>query len=137
MSQITVKTTVKAPLKTVWDAWTNPEHITQWAFASADWQAPHAENDLKTGGKFKTRMEAKDGSAGFDFTGTYTKVDDQQTIEYTMDDGRAVSIKFEENPEGVAITQTFDPENQNPEEMQRQGWQAILNNFKSYVENLS
>lgn len=131
---ITIKTTINASLATVWECWTTPEHITHWACASDDWEAPEAENDLRLGGVFRTRMSAKDGSASFDFGGTYTRVDKCAHIGYTMDDDRKVSIDFVETPGGVHIEQTFDPENENPEDMQRAGWQAILDNFKAYVE---
>lgn len=117
----------------------------QWAFASDDWEAPAAENDLRVGGTFKTIMAAKDGSESFDFTGTYTVVNEHQRIEYDMSEpssnepskgrsGRHVKIEFSETSDGVKITETFDPENENPEEVQRSGWQAILDNFKRYVE---
>ncbi len=136
---ITVSTIVHAPLGTVWDSWTNPTHITRWAFASADWEAPYAENDVRVGGRFLTRMAAKDKSFGFDLTGTYTTVDQPTRIEYTMDgeDQRQVQVVFIEREDGtVHITETFDPENQNPAEMQRAGWQAILDNFKKYTEKI-
>lgn len=132
---ITIQTTINAPIEKVWECWNKPEHITKWAFASDTWEAPRAENDLRTGGKFTTVMAAKDGSASFDFGGTYTDVQEHKLIEYTMGDGRHVKALFEEIPEGVHITQTFDPESQNSEEMQRSGWQAILDNFKKYVES--
>lgn len=132
---ITVQTIVNAPLEKVWERWNMPEHITLWAFASDDWEASSAENDLSVGGKFKTRMQAKDGSARFDFTGTYTAVKEHELIEYNMDDGRHVKVEFENTPDGVKVTETFDPENENPLEMQRAGWQAILNNFRKYVES--
>lgn len=125
---------VKAPIEKVWETWTQPEHITKWAFASSDWEAPRAENDLRTGGKFLTRMQAKDGSSGFDFGGIYTNVEPHKKIEYVMGDGRRVSVDFAETAGGVQITQSFDPESENSEEMQRAGWQAILDNFKSYTE---
>jgi len=134
---ITVQTVVNAPLEKVWKAWTEPEHIVQWAFAQDDWEAPSAENDVRTGGKFKTVMAAKDKSVSFDFTGTYTNVDGHEVIEYDMDDGRHVSIRFEEVPEGVKITETFEMENENSEEKQRSGWQAILENFKKHAESMS
>lgn len=121
-------------MEKVWEFWNQPEHIMNWAFASDDWEAPAAENDLQVGGKFVTTMAAKDKSVSFDFSGVYTKVDNHESIEYSMDDGRKVSVKFETVPEGTKITETFDPENENPEEMQRAGWQAILDNFKKYVE---
>ncbi len=135
MQPITVKITIKAPIEKIWQYWTVPEHIMQWAFASADWHAPAATNDIKTGGKFVTTMAAKDGSASFDFTGTYTNVEEFKKIEYIMEDGRKVSIDFIPENEGYSIVETFDPENQNPIEMQQAGWQAILDNFKSHVMN--
>src|SRR5687767_10444287 len=107
---ITIGTTVKAPIERVWEYWNGPEHIVEWAFASDDWEAPHAENDLEIGGKFKTVMKAKDGSAGFDFVGIYSDVQEHNLIEYDMDDGRHVRIVFEETPAGVRIIETFDPE---------------------------
>jgi uncharacterized protein YndB with AHSA1/START domain len=136
MNAITIETVVRAPLEKVWEYWSNPEHVTKWAFASDDWEAPTAENDLRTGGKFSTLMAAKDKSAQFDFSGVYTAVKEKNLIEYDMDgDMRHVKIEFTETPEGIKITQTFDPEQENPIEMQREGWQAILNNFKTYVES--
>lgn len=129
-----VETTIKAPLFKVWEYWNKPEHITKWAFASDDWEAPAAENDVRTGGKFKTVMAAKDKSASFDFTGTYTLVKENEIIEYDMDDGRHVKTEFKETPDGIKIIETFDPESENPLEMQKNGWQAILDNFKKYVE---
>lgn len=131
---ITVQTKVHAPIAKVWDYWSNPKYITNWCFALDTWHAPRAENDLKVGGKFTTTMAAKDGSMSFDFGGTYTKVDHHKAIEYTMGDGRKVSITFAAHGNEVEITESFDPEKQNPEEMQRQGWQAILDNFKKYTE---
>lgn len=135
MNPITIDTTVLAPIEKVWAYWTEPEHIMQWACASDDWEAPRAENDLQQGGKFITTMAAKDGSESFDFEGEYTLVTEHKLIEYTMSDGRHVTVLFETTPEGVKITQTFDPENENPEEIQRDGWQSILNNFKKQVES--
>jgi len=134
-SPITVETIVHAPLERVWEAWNEPEHIVKWAFASDDWEAPAAENDIRTGGKFKTVMAAKDKSASFDFAGVYTNVKEYELIEYDMDDGRKVKVVFTETPEGVKIIETFDPENENSFETQRSGWQAILNNFKKYTES--
>ena len=133
---ITVEATVKAPVEKVWNCWIEPRHITKWCQASDDWHAPHAENDLRTGGKFKTTMAAKDKSQSFDFTGVYTVVREHETIEYDMSDGRHVKIDFLEIPEGVKVIETFDPESQNPEEKQQSGWQAILDNFKKYTESL-
>lgn len=131
---ITVQATVKNTIDKVWEFWNKPEHITKWAFASPDWHAPKAENDLREGGKFTTTMAAKDGSMSFDFWGEYTLVKENQAINYTMGDGRKAEIIFKEIPEGVEIIESFDPETQNPEEMQRGGWQAILDNFKNYAE---
>jgi len=131
---ITVQVLVNAPIEKVWTSWNEPQHIVGWAFASDDWEARAPENDLRTGGSFKTTMAAKDNSASFDFTGTYTNVKVNERIEYVMDDGRTVRVEFRETPTGVEITETFDPESENAEEVQRSGWQAILNNFKKYVE---
>lgn len=132
---ITVETTVNAPIQTVWNCWTTPEHLMQWNNASDDWHTTSATNDLRDGGSFTARMEAKDGSAGFDFGGTYTKVVDQQEIGYTMGDGRTVSVRFEERDGGTRVTETFDPENMHPADFQKQGWQAILDNFKKHTES--
>ena len=132
---ITVSTTVNAPVEKVWNYWSAPEHITKWCQASDDWHAPFAQNDLQEGGKFVTTMAAKDGSFSFDFGGVYTKLEENKTIEYTMDDGRKVSVQFTDNGGTTAITETFDPEETNSVEMQRSGWQAILDNFKKYTES--
>jgi uncharacterized protein YndB with AHSA1/START domain len=132
--KITVQNTVNAPIAKVWKLWNGPEHITQWAHASDDWHAPYADNDPRTGGKFKTTMAAKDGSFSFDFEGEYTTVEDHKLIEYAIADGREVQITFEGLGDSTKITETFDPETINPIEMQRGGWQAILDNFKKYVE---
>ncbi|MDQ1142329.1 SRPBCC family protein [Pedobacter agri] len=131
---ITVEATINEPVEKVWQYWAAPEHITKWTFASSDWHAPYAENDLQTGGKFKTRMEAKDGSFGFDFEGTYSEVKTHELIAYGLEDGRQVKITFEEVDGKTKLTETFDPENQNPLEMQKSGWQSILDNFKKYTE---
>lgn len=133
---ITVEATVNAPIEKIWESWTKPEHITQWCNASDDWHAPYADNDLRTGGKFKTTMAAKDGSFSFDFGGTYTDVKGNRLMAYTMDDGRKVSVTFETSNGVTHITETFEPETINPMEMQQGGWQAILNSFKKYTENL-
>ncbi|MEO8532214.1 MAG: SRPBCC family protein [Flavobacterium sp.] len=132
---ITVQSTINASINKVWQFWTLPEHITKWSFASPDWHTPYAENDLSEGGKFKSTMAAKDGSMSFDFEGEYTLVKQNEAIEYIMADGRTVEISFKETPNGVEIVESFDPETENPEEMQRGGWQAILDNFKKYVES--
>jgi uncharacterized protein YndB with AHSA1/START domain len=131
---ITVKSTINASIDKVWELWTLPEHITKWAFASSDWHSPYAENDLQEGGKFSTTMAAKDGSMSFDFGGKYTLVKQNEAIQYVMGDGRKAEITFTATPDGVEIVQSFDPETENPEEMQRGGWQAILDNFKNYAE---
>lgn len=131
--KITVETFVPVPMDLVWKCWTGPEHITQWANASDDWHAPVAQNDLRVGGAFNTRMEAKDGSKGFNFEGTYTAVEINKRIDYTMLDGRKVEIQFMEENNGCKIVQTFDSEDENFIEMQKDGWQSILNNFKQYV----
>jgi uncharacterized protein YndB with AHSA1/START domain len=133
---ITVQNNINAPIETVWECWTNPEHITKWNNASDDWHTPYAENDLRTGGRFKSTMASKDGTMSFDFEGEYTLVEQNEAIEYVMADGRKVEISFAATPSGVAVIESFDPETENSEEMQRGGWQAILNNFKKYVESL-
>lgn len=134
---VTIGVLVHAPLEQVWKCWSEPEHIMEWAHASDDWECPTASNDLRDGGRFSSVFAAKDGSTSFDFAGTYTAVTPHSYIAYTMDDGRTVETAFEETVEGVQITQTFEIENENPEEMQRSGWQAILNNFKAHTESLS
>jgi len=134
-AKINVETTISASTKKVWDFWTNTDHITKWNFASDDWHCPRAENDLKRGGKLKSRMEAKDGSVGFDFEAIYDEVIDQKKISYTMLDNRQATTIFEQVGDKTKVTTTFDPENQNPVDMQKNGWQAILNNFKTYVES--
>jgi uncharacterized protein YndB with AHSA1/START domain len=135
MEQITVKNSVGASSEKVWDLWTNPEHIVQWNSPSPDWHSPKAENDIRPGGQFNIRMEARDGSFGFDFEGTYDEVIPHKRIAYTMGDGRKVETTFMEEGSETGIVTTFDPENQNPIEMQREGWQSILDNFKAYAEN--
>lgn len=134
--KIAVETTVNAPISKVWESWNKPEYIEKWAFAADDWEASNASNDLKVGGMFKTTMSAKDKSASFDFGGVYTAVDENKLIEFDMTDKRHVKITFSETPEGVKIVETFDPEDQNSEDKQRSGWQAILDNFKKYTESI-
>ena len=131
---ITVEATVNAPVEKVWKYWNEPAHITQWCSASDDWHAPHSENDLRKDGKFKTTMAAKDGSVSFDFEGVYTKVEPNKAIEYTMSDGRKVKIAFSAEGNATHVTETFEAESENPIDMQRAGWQAILNNFKAHTE---
>lgn len=133
-TSITVEAAVNAPLEKVWQFWTLPEHIVKWNNASDDWHTPFAENDPRTGGKFLSRMEAKDGSFGFDFGGVYDEVVINKKIEYTMADGRKVTITFTQNGDECKVSETFDAEETNSVEMQRTGWQAILDNFKKYVE---
>jgi uncharacterized protein YndB with AHSA1/START domain len=133
-TRITVESSVKAPVDKVWSYWNKPEHITKWCTATPEWHTPTAENDLRTGGKFSSRMEAKDGSMGFDFGGVYDNVKTNERIEYTMGDGRKVDIHFSEKNGVTHVKETFEAEEQNPVEMQRGGWQAILDNFKNYTE---
>ncbi|MNS27651.1 hypothetical protein D3C72_596040 [compost metagenome] len=133
---ITVETTVHSPIEKVWEYWTEPQHITRWNNASEDWHVPKAENDLKVGGTFLTRMEAKDGSFGFDFSGVYDDVRINEFISYTIGDGRKVTITFISQENGTKVIETFDAETTNSVEMQKAGWQAILDNFKKYSENL-
>ncbi len=132
--KITVEVFVSTPREKAWQYWTAPEHIVKWNFASDDWSAPRAENDLRVGGKFKYRMEAKDGSAGFDFEGTYTAVEEYEKIEYVLADERRVVVELREQEGGCKITETFDAEGENSLELQKAGWQAILDNFKKCVE---
>ncbi len=134
MAPITIETLVNAPVTQVWDYWTSPEHIVHWNNASDDWHTPRATNDLRDGGSFVFRMEAKDGSVGFDLGGVYTKVEHLKRIEYTLGDDRKVRTTFDEMNGKTHITECFEPESENPEEMQRQGWQAILDHFKKYAE---
>ena len=131
--KITVETLVAAPLAEVWRAYSAPEDIKQWNAASDDWHTPSSSVDFRVGGVFSSRMEAKDGSAGFDFAGTYTKIIDQTVIEYAFGE-RTAHIEFSEVSGGVKVAITFDGEAMNSEERQRQGWQAILDNFKRHVE---
>lgn len=131
---ITVETIVHSPIESVWKYWTEPKHITQWSFASDDWHTPFAENDLRAGGKFVSRMEAKDGSMGFDFGGVYDEVSINESISYTLGDGRKVSITFVGQDNDTKIIESFEAEETNAIEMQQAGWQAILDNFKKYVE---
>ena len=135
--KISVETTVQAPVEEVWKYWTEPKHITNWNAASDDWHTPFAENDLRTGGKFLSRMEAKDGSLGFDFGGIYDDVKLYEVIAYTMGDGRKVKITFKGQENETKVIETFDAETEAPIEVQQQGWQAILNNFKKYAEQIT
>ncbi len=130
---ITIQTIVKTPIEKVWEYWTETKHISNWA-ASGEWEASAKSNDLRVGGTFNTRMQAKDGSAGFDFVGEYTTVVPHERIEYTMDDDRKVKVVFEKVSEGVKIVESFEAEKENSEEVQKEGWQGILDNFKKYAE---
>ena len=133
-SNITVEAVINAPVEVVWHYWTEPEHITQWNYASDEWHSPKAENDLTVGGKFVYRMEAKDQSFGFDFSGCYDAVEPNKQINYTMDDGRKAEISFINQDDATKMIETFEAETENPIELQKGGWQAILDNFKKYVE---
>jgi uncharacterized protein YndB with AHSA1/START domain len=132
--KITVETKIAAPVDRVWRAWNTPEDIKQWNAASDDWHTTKSAVDLRVGGTFSSRMEAKDGSMGFDFAGTYTKVVEHQLIESNFG-GRSLQVEFLATPGGVTVRETFEPETTFPLEQQRQGWQAILNNFKHHVES--
>jgi len=134
---IHIETEINAPLKTVWDYYNNLESITKWNQASPDWHCPLSSNDLRIGGRFKNRMEAKDGSFGFDFEGEYLDVIPNQKIVYKMDDDRRVFINFQHQSNKTTIIIDFEAENMNSVEMQKEGWQAILNSFKSFVEHTS
>lgn len=133
-TNISINTVINATLQKVWELWTRPEHIIQWNNASQDWHTTRVENDLREGGKFSFRMEAKDGSMGFDFSGAYKEIITLKHISYILDDERKVSVDFETSGTQTKITQIFETETVNPTEMQKNGWQAILNNFKNYTE---
>jgi uncharacterized protein YndB with AHSA1/START domain len=131
---ITIETTINAPVEKVWNYWTSPEQIVKWNSPSPDWHTTKSENDVRNGGKFSSRMEAKDGSFGFDFGGTHDEVKTNERIASTLGDGRKMSVIFKSEGNTTHVTETFDPENQNPVEFQKAGWQAILDNFKKHVE---
>jgi uncharacterized protein YndB with AHSA1/START domain len=133
-TRITISTQFSKPVAHVWKIWTEPEHITQWNAASDDWHCPKANNDLRSGGSFSSTMAARDGSFSFDFAGVYDDVQLHKRIAYTMSDGRSCEILFEEREGGTRVTESFDAESQNPVEMQRSGWQAILDRFKAHAE---
>ena len=134
-TKITIHATISAGIQKVWNYYTQPEHITKWNFASPDWHCPSASNDMRIGGKYTSRMEAKDGSFGFEFEATYIEITENQKFVYVMPDGREVSVSINEDNHLTNITVCFDAETENSVELQREGWQAILNNFKNYVEN--
>lgn len=131
--KITIETVISADKAKVWDYYTNPKHIVNWNFASDDWCCPKAENDLKIGGVYNARMEAKDGSFGFDFKAIYSVIKPFDLFSYNFEN-RVITVNFEALSNGTKVTIAFDPETQNSIEMQRNGWQAILNNFKKYTE---
>ncbi len=134
---IVIETVIDRPVSAVWFAWTQPEHITQWNFASDDWACPTATNDLRDGGSFSYRMAAKDGSVAFDFGGVYTNVIEHQRIESTLGDGRLMRVSFEETADGkTRIVEAFEPEGTNPVELQRAGWSAILEHFRKHAESV-
>ncbi len=134
MEPITVQNTIEAPIEIVWEYWTNPEHVKNWNFASNDWHCARATNDFKVGGEFHYIMAAKDGSVEFDFCGTFTNIFMYQAIQIFLEDGREVNLHFTKEGDTTKLIETFEPEEVNSIELQKQGWQAILNNFKSYVE---
>ncbi len=135
MTPIAIQTTVQKPIELVWKKWTNPSDVMQWNHASDDWHCPSATNDLRVGGEFHYIMAARDGSVEFDFNGVYTEILPLQKIAYTIEGGRKVVVLFEKiSDTETQIIETFDPEDENPIEMQTAGWQAILDNFKQYVE---
>lgn len=136
MEKITVQTKVKKDANSTWIIWTNPEHICGWNFASPDWHCPKAINDLRPGGRFSWRMEAKDGSMGFDYCGSYVSIKPKQQITAQLDDGRLVEVNFQENNGETTLTETFVPDKEVDPPQQKAGWQAILNNFKKYAESI-
>ena len=134
MAYITIETTINAPIAQVWETWTSPEHIQHWNFASPDWHCPKATSDLKVGGEFHYEMAAKDGSFSFDFWGTFQEIEEGKMIASVLGDGRNMQVTFEATEAETKVVEQFEPESQNPEEMQKAGWQMILDNFKSYAE---
>lgn len=133
--KITVNTSVNSPISKVWELWNGPEHIVKWNTATDEWHTPRASNDLKKGGKLIARMEAKDGSMGFDFEGTYDEIVPNELIRYKIADGREVSVSFSSEGNVTNISETFEAEETNSLEMQKNGWQAIMDNFKKYAES--
>ncbi len=132
--EISIETTIEAPLVEVWSAWITPKDITNWNFPTDDWSCPAAKIDFTVGGKFSYRMEAKDGSMGFDFDGTFTAIEPHKRIKFVLADDRKVKVFFEETEQGIRVVEMFEVEDENSAELQRQGWQSILNNFKKHVE---
>ena len=134
MNMITVNASIQAPITKVWEYWTNPEHVKNWNFAASDWHCPEATNNLEVGGEFHYTMSAKDNSFSFDFWGTYQEIIDQKYLSILIGDGRQMKVSFESTSEVTKVIEEFEPEKVNTEEMQRAGWQMILDNFKKYVE---
>lgn len=134
--KVKISSTINADIKTVWNAWNSAEHMVNWNFASDDWNCPKATIDLKVGGIMNSRMEAKDGSFGFDFKVIFDEILENEVVAYTMEDGRKAITTFKDNGDSVDVQTLFDPENENPIELQQGGWQSILNNFKKYTEGL-
>jgi uncharacterized protein YndB with AHSA1/START domain len=135
MAFITIETTINAPIANVWEKWTKPEHIQNWNFASPNWHCPSAKTDLQVGGEFHYEMASKDGSMSFDFWGTFREIETDKLIEILLGDGRKMKVTFASTEMGTKVTEQFEPENQNPVDMQQAGWQMILDNFKSYAES--
>ena len=134
MNLIKVETIINAPITKVWDSWTKEEHVKNWNFASSDWHCRNATNNLVVGGEFHYIMSAKDNSMSFDFWGTYEKIETEKSIEILLGDGRKMKANFDSSDSGTIVTEEFEPEQENPAEMQREGWQTILDNFKKYFE---
>jgi len=134
LKTITLETLVSVSLEKAWETWIQPQHVTQWNFASPDWHCPSAQTDLKVGGKFSSRMEARDGSFGFDFWGIYDEIVPLSLLRITMGDGRKMEVRFEQLNSKVKVTERFETEDLNTAERQREGWQAILDNYKAYAE---
>lgn len=135
MAFITVTASINAPIQRVWEKWTTPEHVQHWNFATPDWHCPKATTDLRVGGEFHYEMASKDGSMQFDFWGTFQAIDAAKSLHILLGDGRNLHVTFETTEAGTHVTEQFEPENQNPADMQQAGWQMILNNFKSYAES--
>ena len=133
-TKITIQAVVAADRQKVWNCYTQPEHITKWNFATDTWHCPAASNDMRVGGKYLARMEAKDGSFAFDFEAVYNEIVDGEKFTYTMPDNREIQVSFEQTDDKTRVTVTFDPENENPVDLQRSGWQSILDNFRKYTE---
>jgi uncharacterized protein YndB with AHSA1/START domain len=134
MQLITVQSNIQAPIQKVWDFFTNPQHVINWNFAMPEWHCPSATNQLEVGGEFHYTMSARDNSMSFDFWGTYQKIEKEKNIEILLGDGRSMLVTFEMTDATTIVTEKFEPENENPVEMQQAGWQMILDNFKRYVE---